>query len=111
MKKVFKIDFINWLLSVPILLGYYGLLFAQSAMINVTARNCTSLNDKWQVIVDPAGVGDWRQVWQEKKPVNKTDFIEYSFEGGPILDVPGDFNTQMCELKYFEGTVWYKKSI
>ena len=88
----------------------FNSVYAQSAMINVSARHCTNLNGKWQVIIDPAGAGDWRQVWMEKKPEKKTDFFEYSFEGGPVFNVPGDFNSQMTELKYFEGTVWYKKS-
>ena len=81
----------------------------QTAMINTQARNTKSLNGDWQVIIDPTGAGDYRQVWQEKKPQQKTDFIEYSFEGGPELKVPGDFNSQRCELTYTEGTVWYKK--
>ena len=85
-------------------------LCAQTAMINVQARNTTSLNGKWTVILDPTGIGDWKQVWQEKKPQKKTDFVEYSFEGGPELQVPGDFNSQLPELTYFEGTVWYKKT-
>ena len=88
----------------------FNSVYAQSAMINVSARHCTNLNGKWQVIIDPAGAGDWRQVWKEKKPEKKTDFFEYSFEGGPVFNVHGDFNSQMTELKYFEGTVWYKKS-
>ena len=88
----------------------FNSVYAQSAMINVSARHCTNLNGKWQVIIDPAGAGDWRQVWKEKKPEKKTDFFEYSFEGGPVFNVPGDFNSQMTELKYFEGTIWYKKS-
>jgi beta-glucuronidase len=82
---------------------------AQSAMINIDARKTISLNGSWDVIIDPAGVGDWRQIWLEKKPEKKTDFIEYSFEGSPTLQVPGDFNTQMPELTYEEGTVWYRK--
>ncbi len=81
----------------------------QTAMVNFQARNFKSLNGKWKVIIDPTGIGNWRQVWQEKMPQKKTDFVEYSFEGGPELEVPGDFNTQMPELTYFEGTVWYKK--
>ncbi len=85
------------------------MLLAQSAMTNIESRNTTSLNGDWKVIIDPTGIGDWRQVWLEKKPTSKTDFFEYSFEGGPVLKVPGDFNTQMPELTYFEGTVWYKK--
>ena len=85
-------------------------LHAQSAMTNVYGRKTTNLNGEWKAIIDPTGIGDWRQVWTEKKPEKKTDFIEYSFDGGPVLQVPGDFNTQMPELAYMEGTVWYKKT-
>jgi beta-glucuronidase len=84
-------------------------LHAQEAMINVDARKIISLNGTWDAIIDPAGVGEWRQIWTEKKPEKKTDFVEYSFEGGPSLQVPGDFNTQMPELTYEECTVWYRK--
>jgi len=87
----------------------YNSVSAQSAMMNVMARKCSTLNGKWQVIIDPTGVGEWRQVWKERKPEKKTDFFEYSFEGGPVLNVPGDFNTQLPELTYYEGTIWYKK--
>lgn len=83
---------------------------AQTAMTNVFGRNTTSLNGKWQVIIDPTDVGNWRQVWKEPKALKKTDFFEYGFDGGPQLNVPGDFNTQMPELIYLEGTVWYKKT-
>lgn len=93
------------LLALFVLMNVKG----QTAMVNFQARNFESLNGKWKVIIDPTGIGNWRQVWQEKKPQKKTDFVEYSFEGGPELEVPGDFNTQMPELTYFEGTVWYKK--
>lgn len=81
----------------------------QAAMINVESRNLTSLNGDWNAIIDPTGVGEWLQVWLEKKPRQKTDFIEYSFDGGPVLKVPGDFNSQKNELAFFEGTVWYRK--
>lgn len=85
-------------------------IHAQSAMINIQARHSKSLNGKWQVIVDPTDIGNWREIWKEKKPGKKTDFVEYAFEGGPVFDVPGDFNTQMPELTFYEGTVWYKKT-
>ena len=78
-------------------------------MINIHSRNLTALNGEWSVIIDPTGSGQWQQVWLEKRPQKKTDFFEYSFQGGPILKVPGDFNSQLCELTYYEGTVWYKK--
>ncbi|GET31152.1 beta-glucuronidase [Prolixibacter bellariivorans] len=78
-------------------------------MINHQSRHLTSLNGEWKVIIDPTDIGQWRQVWQERKPQKKTDFIEYSFEGGPELSVPGDFNSQRCDLTYTEGIVWNKK--
>lgn len=87
-----------------------GPLLSQSAMTNVYGRKATSLNGAWNVMLDPTGVGEWRQVWKEQKPQKKTDFIEYAFEGGPTLHVPGDFNTQRPEMAYVEGTVWYKKT-
>ncbi len=82
---------------------------AQTAMMNAQNRHITSLNGKWQVIVDPLESGNWKQIWKERKPEKKTDFVEYSFEGSPMMNVPGDFNSQMTELTYYEGTVWYKK--
>ena len=96
------IIFLFWILLVDIVAG-------QVAMTNIQSRKITSLNGQWNVIIDPVGVGEWRQVWLEKKPEKKTDFFEYSFDGGPILKVPGDFNSQMKELSFFEGTVWYRK--
>jgi beta-glucuronidase len=98
-----------WVALLIFLFFWANSMQAQTAMVNVVGRNTTSLNGNWQVIPDPSGAGDYRQVWLEKKPQKKTDFFEYSFEGGPFLNVPGDFNSQMCELTWFEGTVWYKK--
>ncbi|WP_316633189.1 glycoside hydrolase family 2 TIM barrel-domain containing protein [uncultured Flavobacterium sp.] len=96
-------------LAVLIILCFGNYLQAQTAIINVESRNLVSLNGDWQVILDPTNIGEWKQVWLEKKPQKKTDFVEYSFDGGPVLKVPADFNSQLRELTYFEGVVWYKK--
>ena len=101
--------FTNWLLLLLILISYPDFLLAQSAMTNIESRNTTSLNGDWKVIIDPTGTGDWRQVWLERKPEKKTDFFEYSFDESPEMTVPGDFNSQMVEITYLEGIVWYKK--
>jgi beta-glucuronidase len=108
-KTIFQRSNIFILFSIFIL-NSLNQLMAQTAMMNVDARKTWSLNGTWQAILDPADAGEYRQVWLEKKPVKKTDFVEYSFEGGPTLQVPGDFNTQMPELTYEECTVWYKKT-
>ena len=85
---------------------------AQTAMINVYGRNSTPLNGKWQTIIDPfdAGIG-WRGVYKDARPTGKNDFLEYSFDDNNTLNVPGDYNSQLPELTYYESTVWYKKAI
>ena len=89
-----------------------GDLLAQTAMVNVPGRNTISLNGQWKAIIDinDVGIGNWSAIWKDKIPQGKTDFVEYSFEGGPVLNVPGDFNSQLTELKYYESTIWYKKT-
>lgn len=99
----------NWIAGFTFTLIFGTSSIAQTAMVNVDSRDLTSLNGQWSALIDPTGIGDWRQVWLEKKPEKKTDFYEYSFQGAPELKVPGDFNSQKPELTYYEGTVWYKK--
>ncbi len=82
---------------------------AQTAMINVEGRSKMSLNGKWQGMIDLSQSGEYRGVWKEPIPQNKHQFIEYSFDGGIVLDVPGDFNSQYSELENYEGVVWYKR--
>jgi beta-glucuronidase len=85
---------------------------AQAAMQNLPGRDITSPNGQWEAIIDPVdfGAGSWSAIWKDRTPQGKTDFSEYSFEDGPVLDVPGDFNSQRPELTFFEGTVWDKKT-
>src|SRR5665647_112773 len=110
MKKKFNIPLLFiFELTILQISGIQG-AFGQTAMINAPARHTNSLNGKWQVIVDPLESGNWKQIWKDRKPENKTAFVEYSFNGSPTLNVPGDFNSQMPELTYYEGTVWYKKA-
>jgi beta-glucuronidase len=86
---------------------------AQDFITNIQGRNTISLNGKWNALVDPtdAGISDWSGVWKDRTATGKTDFYEYGFEGGPVLDVPGDFNSQLPGLANYESSVWYKKII
>lgn len=82
---------------------------AQNLMTNVYGRNYQSLNGKWEAIIDLYDQGRKNKIYLNKKPEGKTDFYEYSFEHGLRLNVPSDWNSQMPELKYYEGTVWYAR--
>ena len=85
--------------------------FSQQLLSNIESRTHISLNGKWQIIIDPynSGAGNWKSIWKDETPVGKTDFYEYKFDDAVTLNVPGDWNAQQPELKYYEGTIWYRK--
>jgi beta-glucuronidase len=88
------------------------------AIANPDGRKTTSLDGKWQVIVDPyeSGFYDYRYkpsangYFKDAKPQTKSDLVEYDFDRSETLNVPGDWNTQSDQLFFYEGTIWYRKS-
>lgn len=88
---------------------FYSDTYAQETMANVYGRSLQSLNGKWDAIVDLYAQGRGNKIYLNKKPEGKTDFYEYSFENGLRLNVPSDWNSQLPELKYYEGTIWYAR--
>jgi beta-glucuronidase len=83
---------------------------AQQTMTNIPGRTTISLNGKWKAIIDVTDVGKGKGFWKDAQPTGRSDFYEYNFDQGISLNVPGDFNSQLPELKYYESTVWYKKT-
>ena len=99
---------------------FIAIIYGKQANLiaNPEGRTTVSLNGKWQIIIDPYenGFYDYRYqeynsgYFQNAKPKDKTDRVEYNFDRSELLDVPGDWNSQMEKLFLYEGTVWYKKS-
>lgn len=96
---------------------------SQTPLINnVQNREITSLNGKWQYIVDPYETGfyDYRYhelnesnsaaYWNNDQPKDKLDRKEFGYTDAQTLMVPRDWNSQDAKFLYYEGTVWYKKS-
>ena len=87
-------------------------------IVNPLGRAATTLNGKWQTIVDPFEVGyfsyrmrpDPNGFFRNQKPIRSTDRVEYDFDRSPLLDVPGDWNSQRPDLLFYEGTVWYRRN-
>jgi beta-glucuronidase len=87
---------------------------------DINARQTTSLDGQWQVIVDPYDVGslDYRAqplknnhaFYKNHKPQSESELVEYDFDTSGQLHVPGDWNTQRESLLFYEGSVWYKRS-
>ena len=87
---------------------------------NVSGRQTTTLDGRWQTIVDPYDVGylDYRAqpmksnnaFYKNHKPQNESELVEYDFDTSDQLNVPGDWNTQRDSLFFYEGSVWYKRT-
>ena len=91
---------------------------------DLSLREGHSLNGEWQIIIDPYENGYYDYRWQPRDRTqnpsrdayfmdatqrNPQELLEYNFDASPSLQVPGDWNTQMRELYYYEGTVWYRR--
>jgi len=95
---------------------------SETLLANVFARQTTSLNGQWHIIVDPYDTGYFdyrRQPYDvsgkvgggyalDRQAKDKTELLEYNFDTSPTVKVPGDWNSQVEKLFYYEGTVWYR---
>lgn len=77
---------------------------------NIPGRTTISLNGAWHVIIDPYETGLGERYYENAKPKDKRDRIEYDFDRSETLNVPGDWNTQKDRLFFYEGPVWYERS-
>jgi len=92
---------------------------AQNTLItNTDNRSTQLLNGKWKIIVDPYENGFYNYRYEEsaagyfknEKAADPSQLVEYNFDASDELYVPGDWNSQMEMLKWYEGTIWYKRS-
>ncbi len=100
--------------------------WAQNPITNVSNRNTISLNGTWKYLVDPYETGyyDYRRDQRDQKTYpskseavflgykqqHPSERVEYNFELAKDIRVPGDWNSQVEKLYYYEGSVWYYKS-
>ncbi len=90
---------------------------------NIYGRTLTSLNGRWSYIIDPYEMGyyDYRHTpfdesasgkggfYDDRKPTDKGDWVEYDFNLAPTMNVPGDWNSQAEKLSLYEGTIWLRQ--
>ncbi|WP_461791611.1 glycoside hydrolase family 2 protein [Pedobacter sp.] len=112
---------LRWVLLVVLTLQQLSVNSAP-LLTNITGRKTTSLNGKWQYIVDSYETGfyDYRYIernendpeayWNTDKPAHSLDRKEHGYNDKYTLNVPGDWNSQADKFLYYEGTVWYKKT-
>jgi beta-glucuronidase len=85
--------------------------------VAVDHRPTISLNGEWHVIVDPYGTGLYTfhgelrtdGYFMNGKQAPGGEPVEYDFRKSPVLQVPGDWNTQRESLFFYEGPLWYQR--
>jgi beta-glucuronidase len=83
---------------------------APSTLIaNIPGRTTINLNGAWRTIVDPFDNGT-NSFFRNETAKNKSDRVEYNFDTSPLLNVPGDWNTQREQVLFYEGAVWYRRT-
>ncbi len=88
----------------------FGATTPSNLIANTAGRTTISLDGAWRVIVDPYEIGTGSRFYENAKPKDSHDLIEYDFDASPVLNVPGDWNSQRQDLFFYESSVWYKKS-
>lgn len=98
--------------------------YNSNLITNVLNREKISLNGRWNYIIDPYekgfynyrrqpldSLGDKNEgFYAARKAKDKTERVEYDFDLSPAMMIPGDWNSQVNELKFYEGTVWFKRN-
>jgi beta-glucuronidase len=87
-------------------------------LVDVDHRASMSLNGPWHFIADP-----YRGGWGSNTDVPGVrgfaanahyqlggPLLEYDFAKSPVLQVPGDWNSQRQDLFYYEGLLWYQRN-
>jgi beta-glucuronidase len=84
---------------------------------NVDARTAIDLNGEWHYIIDRYNTGIFNfhmkvlenGYFKDAEAQTPQDLVEYNFTTSPSMQIPGDWNTAVPELYYYEGAVWFQK--
>lgn len=86
-------------------------------MVNAYGRDYQSLNGKWNIVIDEAGMA-WRVITKHEYFVGddsveqaKHRLLEQSFDSSDQLAVPGDWNSQRADLDRYRSRVLYQKDV
>jgi beta-glucuronidase len=82
---------------------------ASNLIANISSRTTISLEGSWNTIVDPYETGLGSRFYENAKPKDKSQLVEYSFDASQKLRVPGDWNSQRESLLFYEGPLWFQR--
>ena len=88
---------------------------APPTMENVLGREGQDLSGTWRYLIDPMRAGlrlgnSRRDFFNDRKEdLRDGMLIEYDWDEQPTIEVPGDWNSQITELRWYEDMVWYRR--
>jgi beta-glucuronidase len=85
-------------------------------LVDIDHRPSVSLDGAWHYIVDPFRDG-WGNDpdqpnlngYARNSHFDGSHLVQYDFATSPVLQVPGDWNSQRENLLFYEGLLWYEK--
>jgi beta-glucuronidase len=81
----------------------------------VAARDSFSLDGLWKYVIDPFDTArrkprDRRTLWKDlQEDVLKGPLIEYEWASSRDILLPGDWNSRVNELSFYDGTVYFHR--
>ncbi|MEM9839334.1 MAG: glycoside hydrolase family 2 TIM barrel-domain containing protein [Pseudomonadota bacterium] len=83
---------------------------------NVMGRTSQSLDGEWRYLIDPMRAGLRKGNSRRDFPNDRTaepggPLIEYDWDESPTISVPGDWNSQIEELRWYEDLLWYRRLV
>lgn len=90
-------------------------LDAPLAPSHLFSRPREDLSGEWRFILDPMRAGlrrpSPRRDFANDRTPSKEELIEYEWATSPTIRVPGDWNTQAAELRWYDSLVWHHRKI
>lgn len=83
---------------------------------NLHSRKARSLDGLWHYVIDPFDTArrkprDRRTVWLDtREDVMAGPLIEYEWASSPTIRLPGDWNSRVPELTFYDGTVYFHRA-
>lgn len=81
----------------------------------LAGRQTMSLDGLWKYVIDPFDTArrkprDRRTVWKDlQEDVLKGPLIEYEWASSRDILLPGDWNSRVTELSFYDGTVYFHR--
>ena len=87
---------------------------APTTIENVLGRERQDLSGTWAYLIDPMRAGlrlgnARRDFFNDRKEDPRGLLIEYDWDESPPIEVPGDWNSQIKELRWYEDMLWYRR--